>query len=139
MRESPQAQEIQMPWTSALLVMAKERGKEKMAKERTIRMAKEKRPKEKERTATATKEKDRCAICWKTGHTTEKCWFNSKGQPKGKGKKGVAGITEDNTSVVSAGPSASQVGRQSIITLPSTTTSNKGKNVGMIGEQTSHG
>ena len=123
-----------MPWTSALLVMAKERRKEKMAKERTIRMAKEKRPKEKERTATATKEKDRCAICWKTGHTTEKCWFNSKGQPKGKGNKGVAGITEDNTSVVSAGPSASQVGRQSIITLPSTTTSNKGKNVGMIGE-----
>ena len=80
------------------------------------------------------REKDRCAICWKTGHATEKCWFNSKGQPKGKGKKGVAGITEDNTSVVSAGPSASQVGGQSVITLPSTTTSNKGKNVGMIGE-----
>ena len=77
-------------------------------------------------------EKDCCTICWKTGHATEKCWFNSKGQPKGKGKKGVAGITEDNTSVVSAGPSASQVGGQSIITLPSTTTSNKGKNVGMI-------
>ena len=79
-------------------------------------------------------EKDRCAICWKTGHTIEKCWFNSKGQPKGKGKKGVAGITEDNASVISAGPSASQVGGQSVITLPSTTTSNKGKNVGMIGE-----
>jgi len=121
--------------------MAKERGKEKIAKERTIRRAKEKRPKEKERTASHSnkggkgqQEKDRCAICWKTGHTPEKCWFNSKGQPKGKGKKGVAGITEDNTSVVSAGPSASQVGGQSIITLPSTTTSNKGKNVGMIGE-----
>ena len=79
-------------------------------------------------------EKDCCAICWKTGHTIEKCWFNSKGQPKGKGKKGVAGITEDNASVISAGPSASQVGGQSVITLPSTTTSNKGKNVGMIGE-----
>ena len=83
---------------------------------------------------TGQQEKDRCAICWKTGHTIEKCWFNSKGQPKGKGKKGVAGITEDNASVISAGPSASQVGGQSVITLPSTTTSNKGKNVGMIGE-----
>ena len=40
---------------SALLVMAKEKGKEKMAKERAIRRATEKRPKEKERTATATK------------------------------------------------------------------------------------
>ena len=36
--------------------------------------------------------------------------------------------------MISAGPSASQVGGQSVITLPSTTTSNKGKNVGMIGE-----
>ena len=112
----------------------KGKGKGKDGKGKDNMNGKEKRPKEKERTATATKEKDRCAICWKTGHTTEKCWFNSKGQPKGKGNKGVAGITEDNTSVVSAGPSASQVGRQSIITLPSTTTSNKGKNVGMIGE-----
>ena len=49
-------------------------------------------------------------------------------------QKGVAGITEDNASVISAGPYASQVGGQSVITLPSTTTSNKGKNVGMIGE-----
>ena len=24
----------------------------------------------------ANENKDRCAICWKTGHTTEKCWFN---------------------------------------------------------------
>ena len=79
-------------------------------------------------------EKNRCAICWKTGHATEKCWFISKNRPKGKGKKGVAGITKGNTSVVPAGPSASQVGGQSIVTLPSTTTSNKGKNVGMIGE-----
>ena len=31
--------------------------------------------------------KDRCAICWKAGHTTEKCWFNTKGQEKGKGRK----------------------------------------------------
>jgi hypothetical protein len=55
MREPPHAQEIQMPWTSALSVMAKERGKEKMARGRIIRRAKEKRPKEKEKTATTTK------------------------------------------------------------------------------------
>ena len=54
MHEPPHTQEIQMPWTSALLVMAKEKGKKK-AKERAIRRAKEKRPKEKDRTTTATR------------------------------------------------------------------------------------
>jgi hypothetical protein len=54
--------------------------------------------------------KDRCAICWKAGHTTEKSWFNTKGQEKGKGKKAVAAVNEgDNASIISAGPSASQV------------------------------
>ncbi|CAE7273855.1 unnamed protein product [Symbiodinium sp. CCMP2592] len=30
--------------------------------------------------------KERCPICWKTGHTVKECWFNAKG--KGKGNKG---------------------------------------------------
>ena len=45
----------------------------------------------------ANENKDRCAICWKTGHTTEKCWFNTKGQEKGKGKKSVAAVTEEDS------------------------------------------
>ena len=67
--------------------------------------------------------KDRCAICWKTGRMTEKCWFNSKGREKGKGKKSVSAVAEgDTSSVISAGPSASQVGGNStIITLPPST------------------
>ena len=82
--------------------------------------------------------KDRCAICWKAGHTTEKCWFNTKGQEKGKGKKAVAAVNEgDNASIVSAGPSASQVGgNNSVITLPSSSSTSyrKDKNVSKIGE-----
>ena len=90
--------------------------------------------------------KDRCAICWKAGHTTEKCWFNIKGQEKGKGKKAVAAVNEgDNASIVSAGPSASQVGgnnNNSVITLPSSSSTSyrKDKNVSKIGgTPTSHG
>ena len=30
--------------------------------------------------------KERCAICWKTSHATDKCWYNSKGQEAGKVK-----------------------------------------------------
>ena len=82
--------------------------------------------------------KDRCAICWKAGHTTEKCWFNTKGQEKGKGKKAVAAVNEgDNASIVLAGPSASQVGgNNSVITLPSSSSTSyrKDKNVSKIGE-----
>ena len=82
--------------------------------------------------------KDRCAICWKAGHTTEKCWFNTKGQEKGKGKKAVSAVNEgDNASIVSAGPSASQVGgNNSVITLPSSSSTSyrKDKNVSKIGE-----
>ena len=82
--------------------------------------------------------KDRCAICWKAGHTTEKCWFNTKGQEKGKGKKAVAAVNEgDTASIVSAGPSASQVGgNNSVITLPSSSSTSyrKDKNVSKIGE-----
>ncbi|CAE7522738.1 unnamed protein product [Symbiodinium sp. CCMP2592] len=59
--------------------------------------------------------KERCPICWKTGHTVKECWFNAKG--KGKGTKGqVAQVADDAATTVStaslatAGPSASQVG-----------------------------
>ncbi len=31
-------------------------------------------------------DKERCAICRKTSHATDKCWYNSKGHEKGKGK-----------------------------------------------------
>ena len=77
--------------------------------------------------------KDRCAICWKAGHTTEKCWFDTKSKEKGKGKKAVAVVNEgDNASIVSAGPSASQVGgNNSVVTLPSSSSTSyrKDKNV----------
>ncbi|CAE7832753.1 RE2 [Symbiodinium sp. CCMP2592] len=59
--------------------------------------------------------KERCPICWKTGHTVRECWFNAKG--KGKGNKGqVAQVADDaattlsTTSLATAGPSASQAG-----------------------------
>ena len=100
----------------------KGKGKEGKGKDAKKGKGKDGKGKSKEQPSKQGKgsEKDRCAICWKTSHTTEKCWFNSKGQSKGKGKKGVSGITDtDNQSVVSAGPSASQVGGQSVITLPS--------------------
>ncbi|CAE7681372.1 unnamed protein product [Symbiodinium sp. CCMP2592] len=57
--------------------------------------------------------KERCPICWKTGHTVKECWFNAKG--KGKGNKGqVAQVADDaattlsTASLATAGPSASQ-------------------------------
>ena len=31
-------------------------------------------------------EKPNCAICWKNSHTTDKCWFNTKGKGKGDAK-----------------------------------------------------
>ena len=34
------------------------------------------------------KEKEKCPICWRTGHKVQDCWFNSKGKGKGQGKKG---------------------------------------------------
>ncbi|CAE7412283.1 unnamed protein product, partial [Symbiodinium sp. CCMP2592] len=59
--------------------------------------------------------KERCPICWKTGHTVKECWFNAKG--KGKSTKGqVAQVADDAATTVStaslatAGPSASQAG-----------------------------
>ena len=115
----------------------KGKGKEGKGKDAKKGKGKDGKGKSKEQPSKQGKgsEKDQCAICWKTSHAIEKCWFNSKGQPKGKGKKGVSGITDtDNQSVVSAGPSASQVGGQSVITLPSSVSTPKGKNVGMIGE-----
>ncbi|CAE7394224.1 RE2 [Symbiodinium sp. CCMP2592] len=59
--------------------------------------------------------KERCPICWKTGHTVKECWFNAKG--KGKGNKSqVAQVADDaattlsTASLATAGPSASQAG-----------------------------
>ena len=78
--------------------------------------------------------KNRCGICWKTGRTTEKCWFNIKGRDQGKGKKSVS--AGDTSSVVSAGPSACQVGsRSSIVISFPPLTQHKRKSVGTIGER----
>lgn len=84
-------------------------------------------------------DKERCAICWKTSHPTDKCWYNSKGHEKGKGKsqKQVSNVNEggEADSVLSAGPSTSQVGG-SVITMPSSvnTTPSPKKSVRKIGE-----
>ncbi|CAE7832738.1 unnamed protein product [Symbiodinium sp. CCMP2592] len=44
--------------------------------------------------------KERCPICWKTGHTVKECWFNAKG--KGKGNKGqVAQVADDAATTLS--------------------------------------
>ena len=70
-------------------------------------------------------EKPRCATCWKTSHTTDKCWHNSKGSSQGdkRGSKGKVSNVHDGDggeSVLSAGPSASQVGTgSSVVTVPS--------------------
>ena len=59
------------------------------------------------------KEKEKCPICWRTGHKVQDCWFNSKGKGKGQGKKvanTVNQVADDNASALSAGPSASQAG-----------------------------
>ena len=68
--------------------------------------------------------------------------MESEGAEKGKGKKSVSAVAEgDTSSVISAGPSASQVGgNSSIITLPSSTQYKQQKSVGKIeGTSTSHG
>lgn len=84
-------------------------------------------------------DKERCAICWKTSHSTDKCWYNSKGHEKGNGKsqKQVSNVNEggEADSVLSAGPSASQVGG-SVITMPSSvsTTPSPKKSVRKIWE-----
>ena len=83
-------------------------------------------------------EKDWCAICWKTSHATDKCWYNSEAQEKGGGKSQgqVSNVNEGEAdSVLSAGPSASQVG-SSVIAMPSSvnTTPSPKKSVRKIGE-----
>ena len=40
------------------------------------------------------KDEPKCAICWKTTHTTDKCWFNTRqgqGKPQGPCPTGPAG------------------------------------------------
>ncbi|CAE7320371.1 RE2 [Symbiodinium pilosum] len=67
------------------------------------------------------KEKEKCPICWRAGHRVQDCWFNSKGKGKGQGKKGgntVNQVADDNASVLSAGPSASQAGSTASTTKP---------------------
>ena len=62
--------------------------------------------------------------------------MKSEGAEKGKEKKSVSAVAEgDTSSVISAGPSASQVGgNSSIITLPSSTQYKQQKSVGKIEE-----
>ena len=58
----------------------------------------------------AKKDEPKCAICWKTTHTTEKCWFNTKGKSKGTPKGHVQQVqqaSDETASLVSAGRSAS--------------------------------
>ena len=44
--------------------------------------------------------KERCPICWKTGHAVKDCWYNAKG--KGKGNKGhVAQVADDTATTLS--------------------------------------
>ncbi|CAE7476824.1 unnamed protein product, partial [Symbiodinium microadriaticum] len=57
------------------------------------------------------KEKEKCPICWRTGHTVKECWYNSKGKGKGAQQKGgVHAVSDDTASQLSAGPSASVAG-----------------------------
>ena len=68
-----------------------------------------------------TKKKKKCPMCWRTGHEVQDCWLNSKGKGKGQGKKGgnnVNQVADDNASVLSAGPSASQAGSTASATKP---------------------
>ena len=58
------------------------------------------------------KDEPKCAICWKTTHTTDKCWFNTKGKGKGSPKGHVQQVqqaVDETASMMSAGPSASQI------------------------------
>ena len=57
-------------------------------------------------------EKPRCAICWKTSHTTDKCWRNSKGSSQGDkgGAKGKVSNVHDGD-----GGESSQVGTGSSV------------------------
>ena len=57
------------------------------------------------------KEKERCPICWRTGHTVKECWYNAKGKGKGAQQKGgVHAVNDGTASQLSAGPSASVAG-----------------------------
>ena len=109
----------------------KGKGKDGKGKEGKKSKGKESKGKSKESNTSgkgtkSTESKDRCAICWKTSHTTEKCWFSKKGQENGKGKKSVSAVTEgDTSSVVSAGPSASQVAVASSASHPRRSKSRK--------------
>ncbi|CAE7521947.1 RE1 [Symbiodinium sp. CCMP2592] len=64
------------------------------------------------------KEKEKCPICWCTGHTVKECWYNSKGKGKGNQKGGVHAVADDTASQLSAGPSASVAGSTATTAKP---------------------
>ncbi|CAE7235731.1 RE1 [Symbiodinium natans] len=64
------------------------------------------------------KEKEKCPICWRTGHTVKDCWYNVKGKGKGTPKGGVNAVADDTSSQLSAGPSASQAGSAATTAKP---------------------
>ncbi|CAE7530574.1 RE1 [Symbiodinium natans] len=64
------------------------------------------------------KEKEKCPICWRTGHTVKDCWYNVKGKGKGTPKGGVNAVADDASSQLSAGPSASQAGSAATTAKP---------------------
>ena len=72
----------------------------------------------------------------KTLHGPQQVCHGNEGAEKDKAKKSVSAVAEgDTSSVISAGPSASQVGgNSSIITLPSSTQYKQQKSVGKIQE-----
>ena len=72
----------------------------------------------------------------KTLHGPQQVCHGNEGAEKDKAKKSVSAVAEgDTSSVISAGPSASQVGgNSSIITLPSSTQYKQQKCVGKIEE-----
>ena len=126
-RKDPDAMEIGQIGHSK----GKGKGKYRKEKEGKKGKGKESNGKSKERHSSgkgdkSSESKDRCVICWKAGHATQKCWLNIS----------VSAVTAGDTfSVVSAGPSASQMGGNSsgIISLPPST-QHKRKSVGKIGE-----
>ena len=121
--------------------MTRVRGKEKMARERKAKRAKERIQKERtkkattmERVAKQMKTKIDAPSVGRQAIRPRSVGSITKGQEKGKGKKSIAAVTEETSSVVSAGPLASQVGGSgSVISFPPST-QHKQKSVGKIGE-----
>ena len=97
--------------------------------------------KDKEKGKPPKKEKDKCPICWRTGHAVQDCWFNSKGAGKGKqqqGQKGAKGgvhavADETASTALSAGPSVSVAAQH-----PSSSATSYRTNVMHVADQRHH-